>query len=562
MAMEVAHKEWQEDYAKWVRKIRKDSKMTQEEFGKHVYRFEKWGEKKKDEGKEKMNEEYCRHYNRSSVINWERGRNLPVNIETFVCLAIMDYRIHGEADVSCYAHVQRQMQKYFNRRLYPRTINDALLMMAIRGLYAMEEIPEVRREINQLFSQRHINKAEKGRYALDSMTEDVELVLCRVQSKEAFMELVFSEEYWPYFYLGGRAVGEKLKEMYEDFQTKYGKIRISRNKSEQISFEDAVNIYVPKCRGSFNRIFSSDMCVSRQWLMDFCIHMRLDREDIQKVLGKARMVLLSDDKSTWESQIRELENASIGSVKWYNKMAQAYPEKWKIRYIDAMKLPVPEKLAFAVLISEYLEKMESIADEIMPVDYLLDCMFSMKVWTEIKKEMKSLVKTYTEQMVRNTESLLGKIYRLFADDFVCEIDSNMAGTISDRVKNIYDAYRMEFYNYFSVPKNKYRDEDRSVNKIYTLATVTYSLFTGKLYEKLYQEDLEELHKQLLAYSASMEQVYLFLNNLWVIFLGPEKLQKSSRGMFYCVKDQRMKKPMGWEEIKRDVIEAWVLAEKC
>ena len=146
------------EFAEWIRSIRRKYGLSQKKLGKKIYHFEYRGKK-----------EICLSFHRNSVGNWENGKNLPMTVETFVSLALVDYcgtcdkpdLIRFPEMKRRYVYVRNCLQNYLGRSLYVRNINDALLIAAARGLYSIEELPEARQKMNEIIENVEVSLVER-----------------------------------------------------------------------------------------------------------------------------------------------------------------------------------------------------------------------------------------------------------------------------------------------------------------------------------------------------------------------------------------------------------------
>lgn len=545
MGNKIVQEEKRMEYARWIQNVRELNKFSKKEFSEKVYHFE-W---RSVEGKL---EEVCVPYHRNSVRNWENGENLPADIETFVAFALLEYSGNTERQAysleernTRFQHVQKRLLRYFGRALYCRNLNDALLIQAARGIYALQELPKVRKEMKVILDRVGLTKDLKETYSQKLMTENMETAFKHVNSQEEFKKLV--DVHKIYLYLGGRTLGERMKKMYET----------SKDYSPGLNLKQAVNIYAPKYRDSYSRIFFSDFSVSRHWILDFCIHMHFSREDIAKILDNANMMDLSEDVRHPEYYIREEGKEKVGTVKWYIRKAEQEPKFYGVRYREAKDLSVQMKLAFCTLLACYIYNLDSLED-VLPVDYMLEFFLQSPEGRSILDKMRKTGRRSPAEAEENPEKVFGS----YAGDFDVMMENLRSHFETDKEEEYYKKYCSEFKAYYNLPKEKTEKKFQSdmAERMHLFATLSYSIFTGKIYQaSLTQKDMEIL-KEELTVDSEMKSVYLFLNFLWVMFLDLGKIKEDEQGRIYMKKNDKKTRALDMEGILEDISASWMLSE--
>ncbi len=536
------------EYIGWIMSIRSKYNLPQEEFGKKICHFV-----------QKNGEEVCVFCHRNTIRNWESGRSIPLSVETFVSLALVDYSgsCSKVVDMSLskrrerYRYVKKMMMKYWGRSLYCRNINDALLIEAIRGIFSMEELPEIRREMNKIIEDVTLELEEKKQYSIEKMTENLEASLMKVETKEDFIEVVKSNKI--FFYLGNRTVGERIVKMYET----------SENTPKDLDFKEAVLLYAPKYMDSYGKIFSSDINVSRSWLLDFCIHMRFSRKEINEVLDNAGMMKLVNTKKSVEYYIRESGKTSIGSVKWYENKAFNNIYGFDIRYNDIKNLSLQYKLAFLTLTACSLCGEDQILRRV-PLDYFLEYFVQKEEGRQILENMRNILKKYTEKVKHNTKG----VFENHVADLHCIIENIVQNLKYNFENKFLCEYKDEFSRYFNVPQSKYSGKTalEYANKIRFFACVSYSVITGKLYTgNIDENDFKTLEYELVGIenkNEKMRKSYYFMSLLWTMFLGSEKIHWDFEEGFYIVReDNKNTMVIDMKEILEDITAIWCISEE-
>lgn len=556
------------EYTEWITSIRRKYDLKQTKFGQRICHFEQ--KKVKADGKEEI-KEVCKFCSRTTISNWENGKNPPLSVETFVSLALVDYCGHcqgvpqalPEERKQRYGYVKQQMKKYLGRSLYSRNLNDILLCAVALGIYGMEEIPDVRARLLEEIKEARMDVNEKKEMALKPMTEKMEEALENVETKENFEQLI--RENQKVFNLGYRTLGERMLEI-------YGK---SQHGRDGIEFKQAVALYAPKYIDSHGKMFFVNLSVSRDWLLNFCIHMRFNREDINKTLENASMLKLADEKVGREYYLQETETKEIGSVKWYEQRCVQGLQDYQIRYPEAEALSLQEKFAFLTLTACALLGTDQIVREV-PTDYLLEYFLQ-------KEEGKALLKDMRQICTANPDQVQDEPKKCFGDhtgklnSLLEELKYNMK-TEPERLA--FEAYREEFSRYLYVPKEKcekysgiFAQEDiektakEQAGKLRFFAAVSYSVITGQLYRgQLCERDINRLREELLGEEERRElrMSCRFMEFLWGMFLEPaEKIHwNPKKEGFSLVRemDKKMPKVLGMKEVLEDIAATWWLSE--
>lgn len=534
-------------YAQWIASVRRKCGMTQEEFGRKMCHFEvqKTGE-------------VCLYYHRNTIGNWENAKTFPINIETVVALALMDYSGHCEyieADnqerAQRYRYVQKCMKRYLGKTLYCRNLKETLLIEAARGIYSLSELPNVQKKMYEVIQKVTLRSEEKREYAEEKKTDSLENALLRVENVEQFEQLVEREKY--YFSLGARTVGVRMQNRYEETRKESG-----------LSLNQAVSIYAPKCAESYNRIFFSHFSATRKWVLDFCVYMRFTKEEINEVLKNATMLPLSDMTGSCEYALCSTESGRTGTVRWYEEQAVKYGELLEIRYPEAKALSLCQKLVLCTLAAYSLKENTEILKS-LPVDYLLEYFIQSGEGKKILNDTEKNLKKKIRELEDNPCEILEAYVQRFEDFFV-EVGEMRRKTEHER--KALQEYRGEFSRYLSLPAAKYSEpkEKEQAECLRFLAAVTYSVFTGKLYRGvLYKRDMEMLKTELMRAEENgvyMQQSYRFFSLLWLMFLGGKQIHRDSGKGFYLMQTEEKKsKYLTMEEVSEDIAATLAEAEQ-
>lgn len=89
------------------------------------------------------------------------------------------------------------------------------------------------------------------------------------------------------FASSNRTIGVRFRNIYEQRDRYY----------KHVSLERAIVNLAPNYRNSYVRMFSSSF-ISREWLIDLCVHLRFNYEEVSLMLESAHMVQLSEYESS------------------------------------------------------------------------------------------------------------------------------------------------------------------------------------------------------------------------------------------------------------------------
>ena len=148
-------------YSSWIRKIR--GKISQEEFGRKICHF-----------KNEKDIKVCSGYHRNEISNWEKGKNLPTNLETFISIALLDFdscnpkkeKDNGYRNLR-FQYVQNKMEQLLGQKLYCRCIHDVLLIQVCRDIINFNELLDMEPKLEQIIQDVDKEmKQKKNEYAL------------------------------------------------------------------------------------------------------------------------------------------------------------------------------------------------------------------------------------------------------------------------------------------------------------------------------------------------------------------------------------------------------------
>lgn len=533
-----------QEYGKWIREVR--GKMSREEFGKKICRY------KNVDGRK-----VCSGYHRNEISNWEKGENLPRNAETVLSIALFEFdHRYGEAeDQKAYAkqryqHAARRLQEFLQQELYCRNVHDALLILVCRKVLTFEDVLELEPELKQMVQAADLDIGRERLYALQRETRRIADSLCSADRTEDIREIIRNDR--PYFYSGMRTFGERMHVCFESRQ-RY---------AAGISFADAVRIYAPNYRDSYTRIYTGSS-ISRRWIMDLCVHLRFNREEIEQMLQNAHLAPLSADAADEAFYHNAQCGFPIGSAAWYQQMEAEYPDAFPAHYAGFRSMKIGEKMEAAVLLCTFISEVDNV-DSVVPVDYLLESFSKYSCAKKARKALGKMRESAAEYMgdenwgLRLSADLLEKIsgWTDYLTSGLCSPDSDDAA-----VYQVYQEYCSECRQYYQYPREMTAGlaYDPDLLKMRYLAALLYTVFTGRYYMGMISaSDLEEIRKQLQQQMQDWEIPYFFINQFLVAFLGRNALCRDRRGGYYCIAGQKKTAPMDWEMVCSEIWELYIM----
>lgn len=537
-------KKTRDEYSAWIRSIRNTYGMDKDEFGAGLCHYVKV---------RTVGEEVCSPFSDKMVERWERGLSRPINIETFLALALVEYcgtidaapHITLEERQARYDHVRNRMLEFYGKELYVRNLNQILLVGAVRGLYSLRDVIDKRKDLNTRLKGNKLTLGQKRYNSIKLMTDIIEPRVMYAKTYEELADIIM--EHKDYF-LGGRVVGERMKKSYEEIH----------GLNKEFGFKEAVYLYAPRFKNSFSNLFMEDVAISRGWLLEFCIRMRMSREEINEVLHNARMEPLSNDKEHTESLIQPYGGISVGSKMWFAALEQETETRVRqeliseedagflCRYADMYELPFHMKVLVAVVCCMHI--LERNPEYRYPADFYLERMIQDGEMSSFLDGIWEECKAYDGDDI-DAEGRAQRIYeRLQGEvpDMVFMLDEQEIFTGLGRLKSTYkkraEDCLEESAPYYRIPKEKCtfltQAEITEAEAQYTCAAVLYSIFTGRLWSGRFCEPEPETRQKI---KNECYDLYFFLKALWEAYLDRRPLVKVGEG--YRIK-LPSGKPMG------------------
>ena len=503
-----------QEYIEWIRNVR--GKMSQTEFGKKVYHY-----------RITKNNRQCLTYHRNEIRNWESGKSFPQNIETFLSIALLEYdQTHSceyknsmERNERFY-YVREIMKQILEMDLYCRNLHDALLIQVCRGILSFQEVLDMEPELQEKIQNLYLDTEEKREYALQRETENIRLDLYKINDKQDIEKVILANKV--FFYTGNRAFGERFVKIYENRQ-RY---------PELLSLQEAVQIYAPNYRDSYSRIFFSDG-MTRQWIIDLCLHLRFNWGETDKVLSNAHMLSLSDDE----------KHPDLSHFVFFNDIS------------------LEKKLMLLLLIATYVH--QEVFEALPPVDYLLE---SFTIYSQGKKALKAIQNIADSVDPEEWDyHYLQNQLKVKVEEWMAYIRSGYENITESYMKKVFESYKLEQNAYYDMSigarlKEIFRED---VGKLHYMAALFYTVLTGKDYQgELSQQDLDSIHMDFEHLGTETLYIYRFLSHVLGTFLNNEPVSKDDKGGYYRHDSTGKKmKALDWDEIIEDLW-ASIIEFKC
>ena len=529
-----------ERYVEWIRRSR--GKCSKIEFCKSIIHYKVNGDKRE-----------CTHYHRNEVGNWEAGKNLPMSVETVLSIALFayDHQMSEEPQDTTIArnercgHARKCLYELLGVDLYSRNLHDALLIQVCRGIISFEDVLELEREIGNLIEETDdfkLTNEQKKRLSLQKETELIKNELYVVNDLSEIKDIVI--KYRPFFITAERVLGERLEKKFKQ-RDRYPR---------KISLEEAVYVYAPNNRLTYKRIYRSSG-ITREWLIDLCIHLRFNRSEINYVLKNASMALLSDIPWTQESFIYDNSDGvedhilngyqvsgQVGSGQWYQNMERIFKTDYVSHFHAFESMTVEKRLRIMILLATFVEDKNDV--DLPPIDYLLES------FTHNEQGKKTLA--FLDKLISNA-CLTGEIafFKLQnklrkSKDYLNWTDYVSLSAEYFDLDDILLEYKDECFVYYTVNCRGILNENEreEIIKLRYLAALFYTVLTGKYFDgKMTKEDLWSIRLQFRDSSIDYTQTFFFFENVLEIFLSSsivteqEKSRSGEINTYYYICDR-------------------------
>ncbi|MCD8356325.1 MAG: hypothetical protein LUE11_07120 [Clostridia bacterium] len=393
------------------------------------------------------------------------------------------------------------MQHYLGRKLYTRDLHDFLLITAANGIISFDKIHYYEKKLNSEMSEVPLKKEEKKQLGLKRETIIMTKDSYVLDTEEKVLEYIRSRG--SVYAVGRRTLGERMKERFEE-------------KNPTIKFDHGVKIYASKYQDDYYRIQKAGKRPEREWIIQFCIRMRFNRDEINDALADAHYTPLES------GCIRELSGCSVGSVKWF-----ADPRnEWKDRFADMGEKTIDEKITYCTMLIAELSRGSTGLNSVewmMPIDYYLERFPASMAWkNNLLKKMTAWKQKHDDA---EAEEVLREIRQI--SGILTEKTLPLVQELRRETADILSSCQQEYLQCIKNVERLNCDGQHELNKLRMLASISYSIFTGKVFGgDLTQRELNVLKEEV----EPINRGYLyFLNYFWYVFLGKQPLEHTKDG---------------------------------
>lgn len=520
-----------EKYARWIHEVRMRAGESKIQFAGHVCHF-----------RIRDGQRICSRYHRNEAANWETGRNLPLNTEAFLSIALFDYdTTHPERGSDFAArnrrltHAVQRMRELIGVDLYCRNLHDALLIQVCRGVLTFEEVPEREADLETLIEkavqEKGLNEQQQRNLALQHETENIRSDLYQVLSCEEMVKVILSNSL--FFYTAGRTLGERFQQLYNS----------RKRYARAIGLGAAVQLYAPNYANSYVRLFRSTG-VTREWLVDLCVHLRFEREEINQVLENAHMAPLSENPKDWEYCIRSLATGNIneslayygpiGSGQWRAALERRREVPCPLPYSDFLSMDLVSRIAVIFITAVYIRMEDGINVLTLP-DCLLESFLKYEKAKEILRKL-DLYASRSEAFGEDAEPWEALSRESAFYKWMEYIQGPVYWAQEEQMEDLLALYRQEYGTFYceGQPRFAHVEGKKELSKLYFLAAISFTVLTGKLYDgNLSNSDLVRIRTQFEGLGEEAMYVYRFFSQVLGVFLGSDPIEEPKRGIFFC-----------------------------
>lgn len=474
------------DLRKWITSVRNDESKSS--FCKKIYHFQT-----RNDGMT------CINYGRGTIANWESGTTSPPrDVETILSIALIEYdktHCYDDKGIDRYFFARKRLNEMLGVDLWCRNLHDAILVLVCRGLIGFEEVVDIESRLHAQLKTVPLTKAEKDELAIERKTKAISDYLIRVNSVEDACKMIMTD-YSGYFASQHWLAGSRLRRIYE-----------KRNRFHDMAMplKMAVVNLAPNYINSYNNMFNGSF-LSRDWLIDLCMHLRFSREEINEVLDATHKAALGDD--------------------------EIVPEN----YSFLKGKPLYELLRIMLLIGVYIKRLESIT-EIPPAEYMLE---PFRMGFEPGRAVLRQIDKYTDESLRSGDEpgpdeiskepfaykYIELVDRVFDDELFCP--------------DIADACINDAKYYYSPPDEMISSQSKyyeAYRLLYCFATISFTVLTGRQYKGICKDsDLDDIRRLFRTNDLHAETIYNnmfnFITHILVTFLVSGDICETSDGKFY------------------------------
>ena len=407
---------------------------------------------------------------RQAIASWLKG-TMPGNREIYVSL--------GMAFEMSLREINKELlEVYMGTGLYCKNIDDAIWIAVIHNLFPLDELEQVRAEIELLVGEDGESQWDGDRSVL---TTDLWKDLEAARTKEAFLGVISANK--QEFRDGARKFGECLSQVIEE---EYGYF--------EKNTEFLADIGCLHCEAQFSKIKAGKALVTREWLLRFLLSMQPSYESIEKLLAKAQMEPLgitpveivieavAKQKTSHLATSQETWSAIEELCEELESMGFVMESELSRKYDSVYSLPWNQKRLFAALIGKKLMESQARKDYgYVDGEYCRHQCTDKILFEELNRFKKNAsLKNFAAHLEEKTKKEAEKILT----------STEMEPLRPNRLeKDEYLTERFSEYCYMSYPEKK--TNDYYMNDIYFYSSLLYSIFTGKCFVKDFDLSREE-----------------------------------------------------------------------
>lgn len=371
------------------------------------------------------------------------------------------------------------LETYMGYGLYCKNIEDALWIAVINGLFSIDELEQVKGQIEDILSEP---SEESGR---SLATTDLWVMLSEARSTEQLFDLV--RAYRDEFRDGARRFGQCLEEVIEEEYGYYEKAAWMLRDIGCLHYE-----------AQFSKLKAGKAVVTREWLLRFCIALQPGLESIEKLLAKAQMEPLGiTPVEIIIEMVAKYKADTVADSQKIWMMIEAVAEELKKKgyeieddlcrkYDSVYSVPFHQKWWFSLCVGRQLLASQARKDygyekngycRYIKVDQVLfDDMNRLKKNSVFKQNAQKMWENGGKEEPSEGQPLMSlSVERGFVPD-------------------AFDLEKFEEYCYMRRPSRF--SKDFVMNDIYFYSALLYSIWTGKCFQKeLVTEELAELSEE-------------------------------------------------------------------
>ncbi len=403
---------------------------------------------------------------RQTIGAWLKG-SMPSSREIYVTLGMA---FEMKLDEINYV----LLETYMGYGLYCKNIDDAMWIAVINGLFPIHEFETVKEQIEQIM----LEEIPGEHRSLD--TVDLWTLLAEAESLPAFYDII--REYRDDFKEGAKRFGQCLEEV---IQEEYG------------YFDKAAwflrDIGCLHCEAQFSKIRAGKAIVTREWLLRFCIALQPSIESIEKLLAKAQMAplgitpvemiieMIAKYKADSLANSQELWILIESAAQTLQKKGYEMNEDLCRKYNSVYELTPLQKWWICISIGKQLKNLESMKDYgYEKTGYARYSSVDRLLFDDVNRNRKN-------QAFKNAGTDAWESLKTWPEYQSWEFP-NLAAA-----KNVpSDALEMEkFEDYCYMRKPNKFSKDFRMNDIYYFGSLLYSIWTGRCYQKDFDDTMAE-----------------------------------------------------------------------